>query len=352
MAIVYTIQNYGFDLQAITETFPEGAVFCESTGADSEDFPNGTSDYPTKYLNRAISIASTRGLRKVVALDSVQLADNCAAGIVEGRSWGYSPAATIDFNLKYAIGLRIRNASIVNMDNVNSIGNEFDKCFFMDSAYNFGKYATIRNSWIQNTSGSTIVIKDQSVSLLEKSVLGMNSGTRKAVILDCAGLGAGNLVIAKCSGYLKIINLTSALGNYSIHIQDFTGTVELDSSCTGSNTYITFDGGKGELIDNSAGTNVAGKDTFLNIPDVAIPTAADIWTYATRELTAGTRDAEIDSIKTTVEALPSDDDIVTNILESTVDVKFPTGATETLQVGQLLSMVASVSSPRAKIVGS
>ena len=51
-----------------------------------------------------------------------------------------------------------------------------------------------------------------------------------------------------------------------------------------------------------------------------IPTTLDMWTYATRELTTGTRDAEIDAIKERTDNLPDDPAATSDITGQTSDI--------------------------------
>jgi hypothetical protein len=95
------------------------------------------------------------------------------------------------------------------------------------------------------------------------------------------------------------------------------GTDNLTAQPVSGETYIW-------VMSNSGGDTKRGQITFYVAQAGTSP--ADIWTYATRELTAGTKDAEIDQIINDIDALK--DELLDSI--DNIDVSLPeSSGTET-----------------------
>lgn len=232
-------------------SFAGGAVAIDVTSTYSgTTFPVGTRQYPVNNTIDAVSIAKSRGMKRLIVVGMLTLGseDFSDGFIFEG------------------------NNAVTSIINITPEAN-ISSCEFIRLAVT----GTLDNDNICNEC--TIVTLNQINGVLFRCGL-MGSvtlgGGKQALMLDCFSAipsgfpvvdmgGAGQaLMVRNYSGALKIINKTGP-ENVQVNIHS-GGEIFLDSTVTDGLISIR---GHAELIDNSTGTTTIDTDALLNTETIS-----------------------------------------------------------------------------------
>lgn len=257
----------------------QGIVWVDPTSPYSgTSFPIGTLNQPVNNMPDAIYIADELGLRTLAFLTDTLIAQDVSNKVLQ------SGAGEVLVTLNGAndvSGSRFVNLRVTG--DMNGSGDTTGEgiTFVGSPTGIIGKYMQTKlatGTLTLDTTASEVHFEDCS-SLV--------AGTDRPTV-SMAGTTNCSLLVSGYNGGIEIQGCTDA--NNDISIRFNAGSVEFDASCTAGTAVV--EGVGREVLDNSTGTFTINSDGYN--PGVGA-TPADVWGYATRTLTAGTKDAEIDA---------------------------------------------------------
>lgn len=281
-----------------------GFVWLDTINGTSGTVPNynGTSDRPVNNLADAITIAGNQGLSRIKvangsSLTFVQAMDNFS---LIGELWtlalgGQSCSDTVIVGA--AVSGTCTGASPPCFRNCRIGTVTLPPCDIYDS----GLQTTIT----LGSAGDYYLVNPYS----------MVAGQGTPVINFGSGVGNTNLSMRRVSTGIEFQNMGQA-GTDTISLEGF-GQYILASSCVGGNLSVR---GNFKATDNASGAVTVDVEALINKTQIAGTVwnaaartltsfgtlIADIWANATRTLTAGTKDSEIDAIKAKTDNHPAD----------------------------------------------
>lgn len=262
------------------------------------DYPIGTLQYPVNNFSDAVAIANIVGLSSIHVISNGTLdALDVSGMLIECQN---KETVTLTINA----GANVENCVFKNLTITGSLDNDsfIEDCRVQNLSYVDGDLHKCEIVGTLTAKG-TLEIHD---------CYSGTKGVTDPAIIDMDG-GGKNVAIHKWSGHIKIINMSSFA---IVGIGCLGGAyVEIDSTVTAGMIHLM---GNFRVVNNSSGTAVVKTDYVTSPANISTTvwngavrtltsgsaTAQEVWEYTNRELTAGTKDSEIDGLVASVDALP------------------------------------------------
>jgi len=271
-----------------------GGLYTRGTGAGQiKQSTNGQVDVNLEAIHNVASKASMLGsviddatatiLANVVFINSLSVSDFLVVSSITlaniGDNKRYASLAALGtFKFVLSASLDVTNSHFKDYLFDDPIAGSpgsyiltlskcvFEKCVFnipqnLSNAWNLFKFSTIRDSKI--LSWMTFAPASEGNSVVRNTFFGASSR-----VASQGYSGAHTIDIDSCFGFLDI--RTTTTGTVTVKINDFNGSIVIDSSCT--NTTVNINGGSGTITNNNASATVTyngvtiPNGTTLNIP--------------------------------------------------------------------------------------
>lgn len=224
----------------------DGIYVSSVYGSAGTAYPIGTKESPSSNLTDATTIATARGKRKFIFLDTnpYLLPQGYTNWVFQGEL-----LASINVNGKTVTTSLFEQLSISNA--IGTMGT-FKLCTIV-GATNLGGIV------LESAFFGSIGLGSAGLSIY-KSV--GDADVSFTPTFDCTNLSSGNARFIDFNGNLKFANLTAG----TVNLIGCNGQITLNSSCTGGTVNLL---GEIDLVNNAAGTNVVKLDALINMTEIA-----------------------------------------------------------------------------------